>query len=315
LATEDFIFRHSEDDSVILLLWQNAPSIVIGRAQNPYLECQLAQIEQDGVFLARRQSGGGTVYHDLGNLNFTFMSPTSGPYAYSKDVNFNLVLRALKHIRIDAIRSPRNDLWVAYQGENRKISGSAFRETKLRAFHHGTLLIHSDLDRLTRYLAPSTQKIEAKGVKSVRSPVLNLRTIQSELTVFQVQTALMEAFQDHYGAALIENLSLETLNQHRELIETYDHYRSWEWRFARTLPFHQTLEKSFSNGKISLSIHVENGLIQEARFLNSPYAEKEIAPFEQALKQQCYERQALQEALRPLSHLKDIQAWLMTEIL
>jgi lipoate-protein ligase A len=315
LATEDFLFKHTEESAVILFLWRNSPSVVIGRAQNPYLECQLAQMEQDDVLLARRQSGGGTVYHDLGNLNFTFISPTSGPYSYAKEVNFNVVLEALSSLNIPAIRSPRNDLWISYHGENRKISGSAFRETKHRAFHHGTLLIDSNLDRLSRYLAPSTKKIEAKGVKSVRSPVINLIKIQPTLTMAEVQTALITSFQAYYGPASIETLCLQTLAKESSLNQTYEEYRSWEWRFGRTLPFHQTLEKCFPCGETTLSLKVENGIIQTALFLKQPYSAEEIAPYEQALTLKRYERMALQDALLPLTHLKDIQSWLMTEIL
>ena len=161
LATEDWIFRDMNPEGHVLYLWRNSETVVIGRYQNPWLECRLDAMKADGVRLARRQSGGGAVYHDHQNLNFTFMS---GVDVYDKERNFEIIIDALSKFGIKAETSGRNDMIVG----GRKISGSAFKLTKDRAFHHGTLLVDVDLGRLGNYLNPDVLKLESKGIKSVK---------------------------------------------------------------------------------------------------------------------------------------------------
>ncbi len=313
LATEDYLFRHSEAETSVLFLWQNAPSIIIGRAQNPYLECQLNQMEEEGVLLARRQSGGGAVYHDLGNLNFTFISPLSGKHAYSKAANFSILLKALHRLDIPAIRSPRNDLLIQNRGEDRKISGSAFRESKTRAFHHGTLLVHSDLEKLSRYLTPSQKTIEAKGVKSIRSHVANLVQASPNLSILQVQKALIDSFFEHYAKSTSvspEVLDFQTLKTLDSLRQCYEQYTSWDWKFGRTLPFSHHLEHLFNFGRIKLVLDIEQAVIQSAEFIHEGSTVLNFSALKQSLIQTRYEQQALQEALSRGEDLPEIRAWL-----
>jgi lipoate-protein ligase A len=177
LALEDYLFRSVLNTQPILYLWQNANSIVIGRAQNPWTECDLDKMAQDDVKLVRRQSGGGAVYHDLGNLNFTFLNPKNSPNSnlnYNKQTNLQIIINALEQFDISAKFSGRNDILVYPEisdPNGKKISGSAFRETKDKAFHHGTLLVNADLEKLGAYLTPPDKKLKSKGVKSVRSRV------------------------------------------------------------------------------------------------------------------------------------------------
>ena len=334
LAIEDYLFHHDSLDALadtqILFLWQNAPSIIIGRAQNPYLECQLKKMEEDGVLLARRQSGGGTVYHDLGNLNFTFISPSDH---YSKENNFNIIIKALEKFNLPAIRSPRNDLLVSYDGEDRKISGSAFRETKKRAFHHGTLLINADLDRLKNYLIPSEKKLEIKGVHSIRSNVINLNDLYlknlkntqtlentespSALSPEAVTEAIMASFLTHYTedqsleASKPEHLNLDSLASIPSLKSCHEQYQSWDWRFGRTLPFTHRLEKEFSFGSLSLCLTIENALIQNCEGDGNI----NLDPLKKALMQVKYDAGAIQQALKNLTHYpEDFKQWLISEI-
>jgi lipoate---protein ligase len=182
LALEAWLFERAPLTSPILFLWRNASTVVIGRAQNPWLECDLDQMQRDHVTLARRVSGGGAVFHDLGNTNFTFIHPTQ---AYDRHRNLTLLCELLQSLGIPAEVSGRNDLQVPSPdtpGGYRKISGNAFRETKDRCLHHGTLLMNADLARLTRYLTPSPKKLMTKGIPSVRSRVMNLREINPSLT-------------------------------------------------------------------------------------------------------------------------------------
>ncbi len=177
---ENWLFQNKAQEHPILFLWQNKPSIIIGRAQNPWLECDLTELEKDSIDVIRRQSGGGTVYHDLGNLNYTFICPNTH---YDKQKNLQTVIDALAQLDIKAQVSPRNDIIVKDKsGENKKVSGCAFRETKHKSFHHGTLLINTDTSNLIRYLHhKQDQGIDAKGVASVRSKVINLSELNQTL--------------------------------------------------------------------------------------------------------------------------------------
>lgn len=169
LAVEECIFRQMSPTQHVLFLWRNAETVVIGQAQNPWKECNTRKMEEDGIKLARRSSGGGAVFHDLGNTCFTFMAGKPG---YDKSVSTAIILNALTALGVAASASGRNDLVVDKPDGERKVSGSAYRETKDRGFHHGTLLLNADLSRLANYLNPDVKKLQAKGITSVLSPGL-----------------------------------------------------------------------------------------------------------------------------------------------
>lgn len=187
LATEAYLMERTEKDSTALFLWQNSPTVVIGRYQNPFLECDLPAMKADSVKLARRFSGGGAVYHDLGNLCFTFIS---GRKLYDKNWNFNIIIAALKRFGIESRQSGRNDLLA----NGLKISGNAFQLTVDKACHHGTLLVNCDMTKLPRYLTPDKKKLEAHGVRSVSSRVANLVSINPDITVDSLKDAIIDEF-------------------------------------------------------------------------------------------------------------------------
>ena len=180
LALEEYLLGKGIN---CIYLWCNEPTIVIGRNQNPYRECNLPKLEEDHVHLERRRSGGGAVYHDLGNLNFTIISHKT---ADAVERNFAFVAEVLGHFGIDARVSGRNDLEV----DGLKISGSAFFEDGEVFCHHGTLLVDVDMTRLSEYLIPSKLKLESKGIDSVRARVANLSDFCDGITVSEV----IEAF-------------------------------------------------------------------------------------------------------------------------
>lgn len=196
LAVEECIFRQMPATQRVLFLWRNADTVVIGRAQNPWKECNTRRMEEDNVRLARRSSGGGAVFHDLGNTCFTFMA---GKPEYDKTISTSIVLNALNALGVSAEASGRNDLVVKTAEGDRKVSGSAYRETKDRGFHHGTLLLNADLSRLANYLNPDKKKLAAKGITSVRSRVTNLTELLPGITHEQVCEAITKAFFAHYG--------------------------------------------------------------------------------------------------------------------
>lgn len=218
LAVEDAIFQTMDASQQVLFLWRNDQTVVIGRGQNPWKECNTQKMEEDGITLARRSSGGGAVYHDLGNTNFTFMAGKPG---YDKESSTALILEALHTLGIGAQSSGRNDIIVEQDGEIRKISGSAYRETKDRGFHHGTLLIDVDFGRLSRYLNPDPKKLHAKGISSVRSRVANLVEFKPELNHEVICRAIEAQFRKKFGEIkTIEYISEENPPRSQDLMRS-----------------------------------------------------------------------------------------------
>ncbi len=253
LAFENWLFQNKVTDQPILYLWQNKPCVIIGRAQNPWLECHLSELEKDGLEVIRRQSGGGTVYHDLGNLNYTFLCPNS---QYDKAKNLKTIIDGLALLKIHASISPRNDIMVNdLNNEPRKISGCAFRETKHKSFHHGTLLINADTSSLSRYLHHKQDStINAKGVTSVRSKVTNLSEINNIKDTSLYESALIKAFCQNFNAtnSNVKQISQSEILALNDISEEIKILRSKEWCFGKTLPFEQTI--SIKNMKLQLSI-------------------------------------------------------------
>jgi len=255
LATEDWLFNTFPENHQVLFLWRNKPCIVIGRFQNPWIECDLQAMERDKVVLARRQSGGGAVYHDLGNTNFTFMSPRA---EYDKDRNFSIIIEALAKFGVEATQSGRNDIVV----KERKVSGSAFRMTAVRAFHHGTLLINTDMSSLPGYLTPDKEKLRSKGIRSVASRVANLSEFNPEITHESLSEAIIETFFARYNTrCLIEDLTTERLLKEQSLYETYRRYADWNWRFGNTPRFAHPISARFDWGGITLDLDIQKGKI------------------------------------------------------
>ncbi len=195
LTIENSLFTDASGSGHTLLLWVNNPSVIIGRYQNPWLECSFESMNDSGISLARRQSGGGAVYHDEGNLNFSFIC---GKELYDRERNLRTVVKALGALGVSAEINERHDVVV----EGKKVSGSAFRISSGRVLHHGTLLVSSDLHPLKASLSgPSLEGIESKGIRSVRSSVVNLSRYNPNLTVDVLKTALSDSFESEYGSA------------------------------------------------------------------------------------------------------------------
>jgi len=262
LAVEDCIFREMTTQRV-LLLWRNAESVVIGPAQTPCKECNTRRREEDGIRLARRSSGGGAVFHDLGNTCFTFMA---GKPEYDKSVSTGIILNALKTLGIDASASGRNDLVVQTPEGERKISGSAYRETVDRGFHHGTLLLNADLSRLANYLNPDVKKLQAKGITSVRSRVANLNEFVPGIDHQQISTAVAEAFFGWYGARVEpEIISPDVFPDLPGFPERFAKQSSWEWNFGKAPAFSHELNERFVWGGVDIHFDVEKGDISRAQ--------------------------------------------------
>lgn len=256
IATEKYLLDTVEKGACILYLWQNENTVVIGRNQNAWVECRTTLLEEEGGKLARRLSGGGAVFHDVGNLNFTFLLNDED---YDVDRQLSVIQVACASLGLSAVKSGRNDLLV----DGQKFSGNAFYHSHGHAYHHGTLLIDADMEKLSRYLTPSKAKLEAKGVASVRSRVTNLRALVPELTCEIMAERMEKAFAQVYG------LQPEQITLSNAEIQSIANYAaqlsSWEWLYGPRLPFGFSCEERFPWGSISIQLQVESGCVQTAQ--------------------------------------------------
>lgn len=269
LAFENWLFLEKLQDKKILFLWQNSPCVVIGRAQNPWLECNLEAMKKDNIIMVRRQSGGGTVYHDFGNLNYTIISPKKD---HDIKANLDFICTAINKLGLKTYPNQRNDIVIDYKDFTYKVSGSAFREKKDRAFHHGTLLINANTKKLYEYLhQPIDKSLDTKGVKSHRSKVLNLSQI-----IPSIQTQdITKAFLTSFPSIELNLINEETPFENSELInKEMDNLKNWDWRFGKTLPF----TKTYTKGSEEIKIKIESGIVTEVKnvYKNTNLAAKSI---------------------------------------
>jgi len=255
LALEEYLFNTVNTNEVILYLWQNNNTVVIGRNQNAWKECDSEKLEKDGGKLARRLSGGGAVYHDLGNLNFTFIMHKDN---YNLERQLSVIANALKYFNINAEFSGRNDMLI----NDKKFSGHAYYFKDNRAYHHGTLLVNSDLEKLAHYLKPSKKKIESKGVDSVRSRVTNIANIDKDITIYRMANALKKSFENTYG--IISKYKVYDYNN-PNIITLQDKYSSWDWRYGSSPKFDISFSDKFTWGEVEIALSLKNGLISEMK--------------------------------------------------
>ncbi len=256
LAFEEYLLDNIHPDEVILFLWQNKNTVVIGRNQNAWRECSTILLEKEDGKLARRLSGGGAVYHDTGNLNYTFIT---GKNKFNLDKQYRVILNAVQKLSIPAIMTGRNDL-VA---DGRKFSGNAFCHRNNGSYHHGTLLVNVDMDKLSRYLRVSTEKMNAKGVKSVKSRVVNLNEFVPSLNVADISERLIESFEELYGKTLYRKTGFNEFDMDK-VMELYEKYSSWNWIYGETPAFDLEINDKFQWGEIQLQFKLKEGIIKKA---------------------------------------------------
>lgn len=250
LAAEQVLLEGVREGQCILYLWQNENTVVIGRNQNPWSECRTGLLEAEGCRLARRLSGGGAVFHDLGNLNFTFLLPQD---QFDIPKQTSVIQEAVASFGIDVQWSGRNDLLA----EGQKFSGNAFYKNGKQAYHHGTLLVRADLEKLGRYLSPSKAKLRSKGVESVRSRVCNLSALNPDITIDALKAALVDAFSRVYGLP-VQRLELP---EGPRMTELTARNRSWDWNYGQRVPFTAQCEARFPFGQLQLQLQVREGRI------------------------------------------------------
>ncbi len=276
LAVEEYLLKTAGQSGRILYLWQNDRTVVIGANQNPWKECDTGRMKEDRIKLARRLSGGGAVYHDMGNLNFTFIMPNS---CFDQEKQLGVILEAVNSFGADASFSGRNDLTA----NGCKFSGNAYYYDELASYHHGTLLIDSDLVKLSEYLHPSRVKIISKGVDSVRSRVTNLSSLSESITVEEMKKRIFCSFEHAYGK-MDKFLAFEPITTpERAVLTLYEKYSSWDWIYGESPAFDAYYEERFDWGEVQIGFLLKDGWIEQAQVysdaLNTAFIKKLGAVF------------------------------------
>ncbi len=261
LAFENLLFTDSkiEENNPRLYLWRNSDVVVIGRFQNPWKECNIQKLQDDNVFLMRRDTGGGAVYHDTDNLCFTFVGSTNdGNY---RQKNSQLICDALALLGFNTISSGRNDLTI----DDKKISGAAFREKDGKYIHHGTILVGTDLTKLAKYLNPNKMKLMSKGISSVRSRVTKLQDLNSAINIENVIDAIIKTYCKEYSHDSKKiSLAQETLlTEHMDLNTEYNRLKSWDWIYGKSPEFTHCFEGRFDWGGIEINFLIKNAIIED----------------------------------------------------
>lgn len=298
LAIEKYLTLHARPGECILYLWQNRRSVVIGRNQNAWRECNVERLTADGGALVRRLSGGGAVFHDLGNLNFSFCAREED---YDVDRQLEVIRRGLLRLGIVCARSGRNDLLT----DGRKFSGNAFYMRGGHCCHHGTIMIDVDRELLSRYLVVPSRKLVSKGITSVQSRVVNLKECRPDLTPELLAGALKEAFGEVYGLPAQEYPAHIQLSDTKnpapdkvfpdleEIRESAARFASREWIYEGPFPFTHEMEGQFDWGGVQLLLNVEKGQIADARIYSDAMDQDYIRELAAALKGCPYDKAAL----------------------
>jgi len=284
LATEEFLTFNAKEQDIILFLWQNEKTVVIGRNQNAWKECHVEAIKEDNAYLARRMSGGGAVFHDLGNLNFTIIANDT---LYDKSKQTSLILDAVRSFGINAVKNGRNDLTI----DEKKFSGNAYYKHGKYCYHHGTLLLDVDKEMMKKYLNVSKVKLQSKGVASVKSRVTNLAEYVPNMTVDAMNQALLNSFRKLYGSE-VEMIDANSI-QGPQLEELIKKYSSEEWRLGKKLPFEQSLTDKFNWGDVNICLHMQASHIECCQLYSDSLETDIFSALEKALIGIKYDRAAV----------------------
>jgi lipoate-protein ligase A len=297
LALEEYVLRKKLGDEDVLLFYVNEPAIIIGRNQNTIEEIDPDVVAARGIRVVRRVSGGGAVYHDLGNLNFSFMTrDVSGRFnRYDK---FNgPVVEVLRSLGVPAEIGGRNDILV----DGRKISGNAQFASHDRMFSHGTLLLSSDLDHITAALRPRPGKVESKGMKSVRSRVANISEfLATPIDVNELRELILEGIFGTRDRSRIPTIPLDGAD-HRAIGELLEKkYRTWEWNYGQNPPSNVERAHRFPAGEIDVRLYIEKGRISSIRIFGDFMGQREVRDIEERLTGLPYDADAITSALSDL---------------
>lgn len=302
LAIEEYLLKTMDvEKDPFLLFYINEPSIIIGKNQNTSEEINTDYVDSNGIHVVRRLSGGGAVYHDHGNLNYSFITVDDGESFRNFRKFTEPVVQALQGLGVNAELSGRNDLMA----EGRKISGNAQFSTKGRMYSHGTLLFDTEVEAVVSALQVSKEKIESKGIKSIRSRVANISEfLQEPMTVTEFRSAILHSIFDGEEKVRYYELTEQDWVGIHEISK--ERYGNWDWNYGKSPKFNMKHSNRFPVGGIDVRLQVENGIVKDASIFGDFFGVGDVSEIEEAVIGVKYERASLDEAI----HQFDIPKYL-----
>lgn len=295
LAIEEYALKNLDINETYLLFYINEPSIIIGKNQNTIEEINTEYVEGNGIHVVRRLSGGGAVYHDLGNLNFSFITKDDGESFHNFRKFTEPVVDALRKLGVNAELSGRNDLTV----EGRKISGNAQFSTKGRMFSHGTLMLDSEIDSVVSALKVKKDKIESKGIKSIRSRVANISEFLNEkITIEEFRALLLENIfggKDQIEEYILTDEDWEKIHQLSE-----ERYQNWDWNYGKSPKFNLQHSHRFPVGGLDIRLDVDKGKVENCKIYGDFFGVGDVSDIENKLIGVRYEKAELEKALEEI---------------
>lgn len=280
LAFDEYCLQQYRSDEDFFYLWRNRPAVIIGLNQNAYSEVNLDYLDSHGITLARRVTGGGAVYHDLQNMNYTFIGKGVTPEPFVK---------ALRALGVDAELTGRNDIFV----DGHKVSGYARRVWRDREIVHGTLMYDVDIDTLTRVLDVPGSKMDAKGIASVRSRVANLKDYLPQFkSLDELQAALHEILSAGDGQV---SMGPEDYAEVERMAR--EKFSTWDWIYGHSREAGFTREARLACGTVQVSVSTDRGVITDIAFAGDFLGDKPAEALASALKGTKFEKEAVREAL------------------
>jgi len=293
LAIEEYAVLNLDVEETYLLFYINEPAIIIGKNQNTFEEINLDYVREQGIHVVRRLSGGGAVYHDQGNLSFSFITKNDGNSFRNFRRFTEPVIAALVALGVNAELTGRNDIQVGAK----KISGNAQFTTRGRMFSHGTLMFNVDLDEVAKALQPNAEKMASKGIKSVRSRVANISEFLNEpIDILSFRSRLLQAiFPDgpvQYPLTAADWTGIQRISEER--------YRNWDWNYGKSPEFNVRHTKRFPIGSVDVRLQVRNGVIENCKIYGDFFGIGDIEDVEHSLVGRRYQHDELVSAVEQM---------------
>lgn len=298
LAFEEYCFKYLPKEEDYILLWINGPAIIIGKNQNTLEEVNSEYVKENNIRVVRRITGGGAVYHDLGNLNFSIITNADGNSVIDfKKYNLS-ILEALKELGVPCELSGRNDITI----DGKKFSGIAQSIWKDRVLNHGTLLFDTELNVLSKALNVKQDKIESKGVKSVKSRVTNIKDyLNIDVNIDEFREVLLKSVlktEDINIPSKILKLSEDQLSEIDKLFE--EKYSTWDWNYGHSPTFNYKNYKRFPFGAVEVRLEIKNGNIKESKIYGDFFGTEDIGELERKIVGLKYERDYIKNFLKDI---------------